>query len=43
MKIIARLRFAWYLWREVRYDGTFHRISPFYAITWAWDDNFWRI
>jgi hypothetical protein len=36
-----RLRFAWYLWHEVKYDGTGHKIEWWYALPWAWDLEWW--
>lgn len=34
--------FTWRLWRKVKYDGTGHRITIWYAITWAADRKFWE-
>lgn len=38
-----RLRFTWYLWREVKYDGLGHKIQWWYALSWAWDLKWWGL
>jgi hypothetical protein len=38
-----RLRFAWYLWHQVKYDGTGHKIQWWAALPWAWDLAWWGI
>jgi hypothetical protein len=40
---IATAKFAWYLWRHERYDGTGHKIGIWYAITLAADREFWGL
>ena len=42
-RIIANLNFALYLWRCVKYDGTGHKISLWYALGLAFDRSFWRV
>jgi len=42
-KVRFILRFAWYLWHNVREDGGGHKIDPWYALTWAADFKWWGI
>lgn len=40
-EFIAKVKFAWHLWRHEKYDGTGHKINLWYAIALAWNDEFW--
>ena len=39
--MIQRLKFAFVLWWTTKYDGTGHRITPWYALQLAFAKNFW--
>lgn len=40
-RLCFRLRFAWFLWHDVKYDGLGNKIEWWIALPWAWDLKWW--